>query len=98
MKRADVLYYHDLSGEDEFVDLCKILKDSRENDTREDHKLILKYIYNHLRKIFQTENAIQLTHNEDMSKVVLFVYDCLASELNEPVRCISTDTERYIEY
>ena len=98
MKRADVLYYHDLSGEEEFINLCKAIKESRENDTEENHKLILKYVYNHFRKVFETENVIQLAHTEDMSKVVLFVYDCLASELDGFYEPVVNETERYIEY
>lgn len=98
MRRANALYYHDLSGDSDFIDLCSAMNCSRTNDTEENHKLFVKYVYNHLRKTFETENAIQLTYTEDMSKVFLVVYDCLASELDGPVECVVTETERYIEF
>lgn len=98
MRKANMLYYHDLSEMDGIVDICENLKNARENDTIENYKLILKYIYNHLRNIFETENAIQLAYTEDMSKVFLLVYDCLASELKDATNSIVTETETYIEY
>lgn len=96
MRKAKALYYYDISDNEWIRGLCKTLTESRKNDTDQNHFLLVKYVYNHIRNIFGIENVIQVTHKEDLSEIMLIVYDCKPSEITGPTEVVVEGNERYI--
>ena len=96
MRKAKALCYYDVSDNEGLRDVCKALTGSRNNDTKQNHFLLVKYAYNRIREIFGIENVIQLTHKEDLSEIMLTVYDCKPSEITGPAEVVEEGNERYI--